>query len=67
MALKRYIGPHDSVTVSVAGNDFGMVEHGSSLAVPDELAESVAWPEDHWEDVTEEPMKERDNTGEGDA
>lgn len=48
--LKRYIGPFSPVTVVIAGQDFGMVETGDSLAVPDDLANSVAWPETNWAD-----------------
>lgn len=56
---KRFIGPanpgpggedegHD---VLVAGHQLGTVRTGEVLEVPDELAETVAWPESLWEDV----------------
>jgi len=48
--LKTYIGPHSPARVVVGGVDFGFVEHGESIAVDDDLADSVAWPEEHWQD-----------------
>jgi len=48
--LKRYVGQHSPVQVVIAGNDFGFVETGDAIAVPDELANSVAWPESNWSD-----------------
>ena len=68
--LKTYIGPHSPARVVVGGEDFGFVEYGESIAVDDELANSVAWPEEHWQDgvPTKEEEKsdaERDNSNEG--
>jgi len=54
MALKKYVGPFDAVTVRVAGNELGTVENGASIVVPDELAGLTEWPADHWENVMSE-------------
>lgn len=51
MALKRYIGPADAVEVRLMGEDYGRVEHGEALSVPDEVAEKLAWPAENWEDA----------------
>ena len=58
--LKTYIGPHSPARVVIAGEDFGYVENGDSIAVDDELAESVAWPEDNWKDGS--PKKTKNKT-----
>jgi hypothetical protein len=50
MALKRYIGPEDEVRLVVAGNEIGVVSQGGSIVVPDDVAESVGWAEEFWED-----------------
>jgi hypothetical protein len=50
MALKRYIGPFPAVEVRVAGHDYGVVERGAAIAVPDELADQVIWQDENWED-----------------
>ncbi len=52
MALKRYIGTAERVTVVVLGESYGIVEHGEALAIPDEIASKVAWPAENWEDAT---------------
>lgn len=51
--LKRYIGLVPEVTVTIQGNDYGVIRTGESLSVPDEVAENAAWPESNWEDVTD--------------
>ena len=48
--LKRYIGHQTPVSVVIGGEDFGFVETGEAIAVPDDLANSVIWPEENWED-----------------
>lgn len=55
--LKRYIGPADEVTVSINGQDYGIVHNGESIPVPDELANSVSWPENLWDDGETTPAK----------
>lgn len=57
--LKRYIG-NDEVTVTLAGQDFGTVNTGDSIPVPDELANSLSWPESLWEDVSS-PKTDKSN------
>lgn len=52
MALMRYIGPHDEVKVLVAGNEIGNVVQGGAIVVPDDLAASVAWSDELWEDAS---------------
>jgi hypothetical protein len=47
--LKRYIGHQSPVSVVLGGEDFGYVETGDSIAVPDDLANSLSWPEENWE------------------
>jgi hypothetical protein len=49
MALFKYIGPEAEVRLSVAGHEIGNCERGGSIVVPDELAELVVFPEEHWE------------------
>lgn len=58
--LKRYIG-NDEVTVTLAGQDFGTVSNGDSIPVPDELANSLAWPEGLWEDVNSSKTDDEDD------
>lgn len=48
--LKRYVGHQSPVSVVIGGEDFGYVETGESIAVDDELAKTVVWPEENWED-----------------
>jgi len=60
--LKRYVGQFSPVTVVIAGEDFGLVETGDTIVVPDDLANSVAWAEENWADGT--PAK--DNSEESD-
>jgi hypothetical protein len=48
--LKRYIGHQSPVSVVLGGEDFGYVETGDSIAVPDDLANTLSWPEDNWAD-----------------
>jgi hypothetical protein len=48
--LKRYIGHQSPVSVILGGEDFGYVETGDSIAVPDDLANSLSWPEENWAD-----------------
>lgn len=50
MALKRYLGPHDEVTVKVAGHDLGYVKKGESIFVPEELVGLTVWQEKNWDD-----------------
>ena len=50
MALKRYIGPLESVRLQVAGHEIGIVKQGDSIVVPDELAELTEWQADLWAD-----------------
>jgi len=50
MALKRYIGPLESVRLQVAGHEIGIVKQGDSIVVPDELAELTEWQADYWAD-----------------
>ena len=57
--LKRYIGPADEVTVSINGQDFGIVHKGESIPVPDELANSVMWPEELWDDGETKPANNK--------
>lgn len=54
--LKRYIGRTSPARIVIAGREFGVVETGDSIPVPDDLANSVAWPESNWEDGA--PKKE---------
>jgi hypothetical protein len=63
--LKRYIGDVSPATIYVGGQDFGTVETGDSIAIPDDLAESVAWAEENWEDVASQ-KETKDNTQESD-
>lgn len=48
--LKRYMGQESPVRVVIAGHDFGVVETGDAIAVPDDLVNAVAWPEANWSD-----------------
>jgi hypothetical protein len=58
--IKTYRGPFvEGVDVVVAGESFGLVKPGESIAVPDELAEQVAWPESNWSDG---PAKKREES-----
>jgi hypothetical protein len=57
MALKKYVGPQEAVKLTVAGVEFGVVEKGGSVAVPDELANSVGWSADLWEDGAKAPAR----------
>lgn len=50
--LKRYIGSFPEVTVTIAGNDYGLAKTGEAIPVPDDIAASVSWSEENWEDVT---------------
>jgi len=59
--LKRYVGSADEVEVVVAGVSFGLVNNGDAIPVPDELANSVSWPEDNWEDVTGDDENKEDD------
>jgi hypothetical protein len=54
--LKRYIGSADEVTVSIMGQDYGIVKKGDSIPVPDDIANAVSWAEENWEDGT--PVKD---------
>ena len=49
--LKRYIGSIQEVSVVIAGKDYGVVNTGDSIPVPDDIAASVSWPETNWEDA----------------
>lgn len=57
MALKTYVGPHDSVDLRVAGHDIGTVERGSAIFIPDHLVNLVHWPEAFWQDGAPELAK----------
>lgn len=59
--LKRYMGPESPVRVVIAGHDFGFVKTGEAIAVPDDLANSVAWPERNWASGT--PAQTDDEKG----
>lgn len=48
--LKLYIGHQSPVSVILGGEDFGYVETGDSIVVPDDLANSLSWPEENWAD-----------------
>jgi hypothetical protein len=48
--LKRYIGHQSPVEVVIGGENFGTVETGDQIVVPDDLADSISWSEDNWED-----------------
>ena len=56
MALKRYIGPWPEVDVRIAGIDYGRIEKGASVAVPDDLAEGIYWQPELWEDGADKPV-----------
>jgi len=51
--LKRYIGSQPEVAVMIRGTSFGAVKTGEAIPIPDDIANSVAWPEANWEDVTD--------------
>jgi hypothetical protein len=59
--LKRYIGPIDEVTVTIAGQDYGMVKSGDAIPIPDDVADSVSWPESNWEDVKSKSLSKKDD------
>ena len=66
--LKRYINEDVSpAQIRIAGQDFGTVETGDAIVVPNDLANSVAWPEGNWEDVTEDKTdnNNKDNGSDG--
>jgi hypothetical protein len=46
--LKQYIGHQSPVSVVLGGEDFGYVETGDSIVVPDDLANSLSWSEENW-------------------
>jgi hypothetical protein len=46
--LKRYMGEISPAKIKIAGRDFGVVETGDAIVIPDDLANSVAWPEANW-------------------
>jgi len=49
--LKTYTGSSaDGVELVVRGVSYGIVKPGESVAVPDDVAESVEWPEENWSD-----------------
>jgi hypothetical protein len=56
--LKRYMGEISPAKIRIAGQDFGVVETGDAIVVPDDLANSVAWPEANWTDGA--PSKDDD-------
>lgn len=66
---KRFIGPEPH-EVTVAGRDFGTVEPGDVLEVPDELVKptkdwpGVVFPESLWEDAPAD-KKQSKKDGEG--
>jgi len=51
--LKRYIGSQPEVEVIIRGTSFGALKTGEAIPVPDDIANSVSWPEANWEDVTD--------------
>lgn len=53
--LKRYVGHQSPVSVILGGEDFGYVETGDSIVVPDDLADALSWPEENWEDGAPKP------------
>ena len=56
MALKKYVGQHyEGIELVVHGESFGYLKPGESVVVPDELADTVAWPDELWEDETKKP------------
>lgn len=59
--LKRYIGPFKRVHVPALGPELSSIELGESVYVPDELAESLGWPEDSWEDVKSTVKENKEN------
>jgi len=56
--LKRYVGRVSPARIVIGGRDFGTVETGDSIVVPDDLANSVAWPEGNWADGAPKKSKE---------
>ena len=48
--LKRYIGPFDEVSVTVAGTEIGIVKRDEAIAIPDDLANSFEWAPELWAD-----------------
>jgi hypothetical protein len=62
--LKRYMGVVSPAKIRIAGHDFGVVETGDAIVVPDDLANSVAWPEANWVDGA--PAKKNDPKNEED-
>ena len=59
--LKRYIGHVSPASIRIAGQDFGVVETGEAIVIPDELADAVAWPEENWEDGAPESKSKKDS------
>ena len=57
--LKRYIGPFNVASVTAAGRNLGSVEKGEVLYVPNDVADSVGWPESSWESVTNEKTSDK--------
>ncbi len=58
--LKTDIGRFDEVEVVVAGNKIGMVRRNEAIAIPDELAALVEWPEKNWRDGAPEINKDKE-------
>jgi hypothetical protein len=54
--LKRYIGPDDEVRVVVAGTEIGVVKKGEAIAISDDVANTVVWPDELWSD--DKPKKD---------
>lgn len=46
--LKRYMGRVSPARIVIAGQEFGVVETGDAIVVPDDVANSVDWPEENW-------------------
>lgn len=65
--LKRYIGPIDEVSVTIAGQDYGVVKSGDAIPIPDDVADSVSWPESNWEDVKSKSRSKKDDDKEADS
>lgn len=61
--LKTYIGHVSPATIVINGEEFGALETGESIVVDDDLANSVAWPEENWQDgKPEKSSKSKDDS-----
>jgi hypothetical protein len=64
--LKQYIGHQSPVSVILGGEDFGYVETGDSIVVPDDLANSLSWSEENWADGASKPKAKSSTTNKND-